>query len=403
MPRALLIQLARLGDLVQSLPAITALGTLHSDCPLDLLCPAPLVPLGEFFPAISRVYPWDGNAWLEKEGDSNPSWEIQVMKVKQAWDSQAYPDYAMAYNLNNHPRAIFAAHLLAERVIGPGALGPLNSEPGPWGDYLRTIAIHRGNNRIHLSDAFCGICGVPPPPSLPKVVVPEIPMPPELEFVPDSSVAPIIGLVLGAGDTERRIPVPVWAALIQECLAAISDARVVLIGGSGEREIALALENSVSPAWFNRVVNVCGKTSLPQLLRVLSGCRWLIGSDTGPLHAGVLCGARVIGWYFARARVHETGPYGEGHYVWQYGATGKAQREGSQKTFEPPRCWPVRETVRLVLGTSGGWAAGDWTLWASHHDAMGTYYLSNAQPDDAHHARRMVWDQCSPGLVPTVV
>ena len=44
----------------------------------------------------------------------------------------------------------------------------------------------------------------------------------------------------------------------------------------------------------------------------------MIGSDTGPLHLGVACGARAIGWYFSRARVHETGPYGVGHYVWQH-------------------------------------------------------------------------------------
>ena len=57
---------------------------------------------------------------------------------------------------------------------------------------------------------------------------------------------------------------------------------------------------------------------MPQLAHVFNRCQWVIGSDTGPLHLGVACGARAIGWYFSRARVHETGPYGVGHYVWQH-------------------------------------------------------------------------------------
>jgi heptosyltransferase I len=61
--RAILIQLARLGDLVQTLPAITALKERHPDWILDLLCPASLEPVGRMLPGISKVVKWDGAAW----------------------------------------------------------------------------------------------------------------------------------------------------------------------------------------------------------------------------------------------------------------------------------------------------------------------------------------------------
>jgi ADP-heptose:LPS heptosyltransferase len=43
--RALFIQLARLGDLIQSLPAIEAVRGRYPGRPLDLLCSAPLAAL----------------------------------------------------------------------------------------------------------------------------------------------------------------------------------------------------------------------------------------------------------------------------------------------------------------------------------------------------------------------
>ncbi|NWF71974.1 MAG: hypothetical protein HXY51_02865, partial [Nitrospirae bacterium] len=48
--RALLIQLARLGDLVQSLPVIASLAARYPRWSLDLLCPGPLADLARLFP-----------------------------------------------------------------------------------------------------------------------------------------------------------------------------------------------------------------------------------------------------------------------------------------------------------------------------------------------------------------
>ncbi|MEK7869177.1 MAG: hypothetical protein AAB271_02495, partial [Nitrospirota bacterium] len=63
MARTLVIQLARLGDLVQTMPMITA---LRKQCPrdtIDLLCPEPLRDLGTLIPGLDRVIGWDGARW----------------------------------------------------------------------------------------------------------------------------------------------------------------------------------------------------------------------------------------------------------------------------------------------------------------------------------------------------
>jgi len=401
MPRALLIQLARLGDLVQSLPVITSLSTLHPERPLDLLCPGPLSTLGRLFPGISKVYSWDGAIWQLDSLEAGESWKEQLWQMKKVWAEQAFPAYSLVYNLNNHPRSILAGHLLADQVMGPGAWGPVNPRLSAWGEYLRTVAKYRGSNRVHLSDALCGLCGVRPPRHKANLCPIETELPMGLECLRDSSRRPIIGLVLGAGDPERRIPVAVWSALIQECVAAFPDALMVCIGGKEEREIAFTLENLLPSACCNRVIDICGKTSLFQLVGVLRQCQWVVGSDTGPLHMGTVCGARVVGWYFARARVHETGPYGAGHYVWQY--THEGDSDSQKVAVRPPssgmpRVWPVRETVRVFLGNPQFSSSGPWSLWTSRHDELGTFYQGHDNSDEGHHTRRTVWDDLSPGL-----
>lgn len=401
MSRALLIQLARLGDLVQSLPAIAALHALDSERPLDLLCAAPLAPLGALFPGISKVYPWDGLVWQSVSDCAGKSWEQQFRHMRQVWTEQAFPAYSVAYNLNNHPRSILASHLLAEQVIGPGAWGPVNPRLSPWEEYLRAVGRKRGSNRIHLSDAFCGFCRVKPLKNRPGIVLRDTQMPSGLESLGESSGRPVIGLILGAGDVERRIPVDIWRRLVQECAAALPHACLVLIGGVGEKEIALALENALPLACLNRVINICGRTSLRELVGVLGRCQWVVGSDTGPLHVSTLCGARTVGWYFARARVHETGPYGAGHYVWQHSLdveVASGVEIEALKPSEMPRVWPVEETVRVLAGDTVEASSGPWSLWQSFYDDLGTFYQCQDIQDDVQQARRAVWERLSPDL-----
>ena len=111
MSRALLLQLARLGDLVQSLPVITSLHTEFPEQRLDLLCAAPMVPLGLLFPGIHDVFPWDGEQWHSFSTMSHQSGKRQLVAVGQYLTELGIPDYSLAYNLNNHPRSIFASHL----------------------------------------------------------------------------------------------------------------------------------------------------------------------------------------------------------------------------------------------------------------------------------------------------
>ena len=398
LPRALIIQLARLGDLLQSLPVISSLCEKFPDRVFDLLCPLPLVRLGRLFPGIQKTIPWNGEELhiLAKAWDGG---SVQAFPQTTEYFSQ-FPStsYSEAYNLNNHSRSILAAHLFSERVIGSGDQGPLRSGRPPWVEYLREVAYERGANRIHLADAFCGLCGVTPPVRPPSVHATAIDLPAAIELLIKMSSLVRVGIVLGAGDVDRRVPLATWRDLIEACVESLPNSLCVLIGGAGEKEAALALEDQLPPHCMARVLNCVGRTTLPQLAHVFNRCQWVIGSDTGPLHLGVACGARVIGWYFSRARVHETGPYGVGHYVWQHQSNVRSEnREVSRLNHRPelPCSWPVRETIALIQGHASSDRLSEWVLWTSQRDSWGVFYLNDEKPDDAVLQRKKVWERLS--------
>jgi len=379
--RTLLIQLARLGDLVQSLPAIASLTAQYPHRTLDLLCPAPLADLARLFPEVGRVLKWNGaqwHMWAESfVGEFQPSWLREVWQYLAELTTEPYK---MAYVLNHHPRAILAGTLLATEVQGPRLHGPLDVELTPWASYLRHVAQARGSNRIHLSDTFCGLCGVTPPPAPPVLIPPSNDLPGDLAEV-GISAGEWIAVVVGAGDADRSIPVSVWTEWISLLLAHESPCAVVLVGTERDQAAALAIQDGLSPMMAGRLWDATGRTTLVQLATVLKRCHWAVGADTGPLHLATAVGTRVMGFYFSRARVHETGPYGQDHWVWQ------ADRA-------LPETWPIRPSVALLLDPATAprhEPVAGWSLWYSHHDEWGAIFRPAVGRDPQDDQRAAVW------------
>ena len=383
--RRLLIQLARLGDLVQSLPVFASLAARYPHRSLDLLCPAPLAELARLFPGVGQVLQWNGaqwHAWAESfVGKFQLAW---LREVDRYFAGLTTEPYKMAYVLNHHPRAILAGTLLAKEVQGPNLRGPLDEELSPWASYLRHVAQTRGSNRIHLSDTFCGLCGVTPPPAPPVLIPSSNDLPNDLGEV-GNSIGQWIAVVVGAGDADRSIPVAVWIEWISTLLAHESPCAVVLVGTERDQTIALAIQDGLSPMIGGRLWDATGRTTLSQLATLLKRCHWAVGADTGPLHLATAVGTQAMGFYFSRARVHETGPYGHGHWAWQ-----------SDRAL--PETWPIRSSVALLLDpatASPQEPVPGWSLWQSHHDEWGAIFRPVGEGDLQDDQRAAVWHQLS--------
>ncbi|HEU5407142.1 MAG TPA: hypothetical protein VFU48_05210, partial [Nitrospira sp.] len=182
---SLIVQLARLGDLLQTLPAITSLTARYAGERFDLLCASTLTDIVSLFPGTARAVPWEADQWQQWALGWTNSPDSTMTAAQDHIHQLAAQTYDTVYNLNQHPRAILAAHLLGRRVVGPGSAGPLSGNLPPWGTYLRKVARERSANHVHLADAFCGLCGVMPPGRVPRITSPVSDLPGSLEKVGD--------------------------------------------------------------------------------------------------------------------------------------------------------------------------------------------------------------------------
>jgi hypothetical protein len=173
----------------------------------------------------------------------------------------------------------------------------------------------------------------------------------------------------------------------------LQSSRIVLLGSGQEQERAHLIQTSLPSSLVGRVWDTTGRLSLTELALALTRCQVVIGSDTGPLHLAVAVGTTVIGWYFARARVHETGPYGQNHWVWQ--AEGVGGQAGKTIT---PHCWPIEETIGLLSNNPVA-SVPNWSLWNSHRDRWGAYYVQAGEEPIAPCQRETIWRELHPTLV----
>ncbi len=85
-----------------------------------------------------------------------------------------------------------------------------------------------------------------------------------------------------------------------------------LVGTAKDRPAAEEIAALTGPA--AHVDNLCGKTTLTELIALLRGCRLLLTNDTGTMHLAALLGVRTVS-IFGSTEPELTGPLGEGHTV----------------------------------------------------------------------------------------
>lgn len=101
---------------------------------------------------------------------------------------------------------------------------------------------------------------------------------------------PLCVLHIGAGTAAKRWPAAHWQELLGR-IALDFDARVVLVGGPGERRLARAI--TAGKDWPG-VADWTGQTHLAELAALAERADVFIGADSGPAHLAAAVGSKVI-------------------------------------------------------------------------------------------------------------
>jgi lipopolysaccharide heptosyltransferase I len=166
---------------------------------------------------------------------------------------------------------------------------------------------------------------------------------------------PRIVLNVGARWATKRWP-PTHFAAIGRLAVERFGAGLIAVGSAADRPLVDALLGHLAPI---PVLDLCGRTRLPQFAALSLESDLVVSNDTGPLHLAAAAGARVVGVYTCTSP-ELTGPYGERASSVRTGVRCAAslrkscRRLDCMEELEPARVWPavVRqlETAAIPIG-----------------------------------------------------
>lgn len=318
--KMLLVAITRLGDILQSTPAIVGLKKEHPEAKITVLVERDFTAICRGIPGIDEIFEIDLSMVCrclkrEKTGIVDAfryiSEKIEALK-------EANFDYCL--NMSSSP---YTAILL--RILGiKESRGWTADEQGnrlisnPWSMLFSAFVYHsnRDYNDINLVDILRCSAGVR---EHPRRLVYEVPA--EFKgfhqrFLAEKNLlgdGPLVCVQAGASQIKRQ-----WAAervaQVNKYLVEQLNARIVLTGSRAELPI---IERVLSLYQHPRIVTSAGQTSLGELADLLQHSELLITGDTGPMHLSISVGTPVLALFLASALCFETGPYSKGNIVIQ--------------------------------------------------------------------------------------
>lgn len=156
--------------------------------------------------------------------------------------------------------------------------------------------------------------------------------------------APRLMLNMGARWVTKRWPPEHFAELARRAVTGYG-AGLVVVGAPEDRPIVDAFRRQLGET---PVVDLCGRTTLPQLAAASAAVDLVVSNDTGPLHLATAAGARVVGIYTCTSPALN-GPYGpnattvESKISCAASYVTTCSRLDCFAELTPDRVWPIVE------------------------------------------------------------
>lgn len=319
--RVLLINITRMGDLVQMGTLLQRLQHEWPDAAVDLVVDSRFAPIATLLPHLRHIIDYDFHRLVD-ESRAQVQDVVTLYRDMTEWAAPLLESrYNRVVNLTfNRRSGLLASYVGAKDIRGISA--PKDGDVtihNPWMAYLTDVHNQRRFNHFNLVDIYAlGGSGTGPfAPLTLNIAANTAQWAREFLASQGGQQLPWMAVQVGASD-----PMKAWRPeLFGQTLAALSrQTRVgyVLIGTEAERkaidaaQIAFRQAGGCAP-----LCNAVGRTTLPQLAAVLAQCRLLLTNDTGPMHLAVGVGIPVVDLSVGHVDFRETGPYGPGHWMVQ--------------------------------------------------------------------------------------
>ena len=310
MRRILVIQLCRLGDLLQTTPMLRGIRRAHPDAHVTLLVLDGFsdAPIPRHLYDDLAVFPYDAVAADLQPGGA---WQDAVATIRSFVRSLDERPFDLVLNVTGSELANLLSGCVRAVEVRGGLIAADRTRVvrHPWMTYFWSSLLARELGAVNLVDLFSRVAEVPIDGGGLEMAVPA-----SADVVAERLLgdrgrpggAPLVALQLGASEERKRWQPERFAAMANQLPGHIGA--VVLVGSRGERELAATAIGELRRPY----VDATGQTTVPELAALLRRCRLLVTNDTGTMHVATAAGTPVLDLSTGPVFVHETGPYAVG-------------------------------------------------------------------------------------------
>ncbi len=299
--KILILKPSSLGDVIQALPVLRLLKLHFRNAEIFWWIDSALAPLLEDDPDLTGIVRFERKRWKSLRYWPEMARSIRWMREQK---------FDLVIDLQSLARSGAFAWLANGKFL----VGLDDAREGAHGYY--DIAVPRKSFHTHAVDWYLSV--------LPQIGVPIhnnfqwIPERQEtatkVESIFKSKLNPqsaicnsqLIVLQPGARWNNKRWPVENFSALVKLLAQKFPDARFAILGSADDK----SLGEKISAAEPNRILNLCGETSLPEMIEWIRLCDLMITNDTGPMHVAAALGKPLVA-LFGPTEPRRTGPYGQ--------------------------------------------------------------------------------------------
>jgi lipopolysaccharide heptosyltransferase I len=308
--RTLIIKPSSLGDIVQALPVLTSLREAHPKAHIAWLVATVFADLLQGHSRLDRVVTFDRRRYgsIGKSFGATADFVAFVEGLRRE-------KFTAVIDL----QGLFRSGFLTAATGAPSRVGfAAARELAPM---FYTLAVPMPRKEMHAVDRYMALArhiGLMDPQA-----TDHLPISPEAretvrQRLRAEGLAPGDAMVVVS--PHARWPTKQWPperfAEVVRRLHEQSGTRAVLIGSSAAATIAREIAAAAASA---RPVDLVNRTTLREMVALVSEARAMVTNDSGPMHVAATIGTPVVA-IFGPTSAERTGPYGPGHRVLTAGA-----------------------------------------------------------------------------------
>jgi ADP-heptose:LPS heptosyltransferase len=315
----LILNMTRMGDLVQSTPSIIGLRKKYPNACVTLMVTSAFEEFSKKIPCVNKTIVFDINQFIDIVNEKKILWVDVYHYLEDLLDKLKDNKYDLVINFSHSKlSALMISYLKVINIRGFGC-----DDNGdrmtfdPWMQYFGIEPFNRQFNPFNLVEIFTRSAGVAPEDNPIHLLSKEVDIASILKIeekggLNDKDI--LIGVQAGSSLEGRRWNPESFAKLIDGLVENLG-AKIVLFGVNSEKELAEKI--ILSSNHGNKIIDLTGETNIDQLTELIARCTYLITNDTGTMHVAAAVGTTIIGLFFAHAHPYETAPYSSGHLIFQ--------------------------------------------------------------------------------------